>query len=176
MAIATISEVTNLYNLTNVDEVKEFLFQDILRAMNITLQPFQKLVGIQKALDSNEVQTIVNHPVHIIDISKNLSASALIPFCKFGDEWIGVKNDHFDVPVCDIFEAKILNDQHCYEVDPNKLRESVSEKDFKQGITFYIDTNEDRQTASTHSDFMIYMDTLGAYKQNILNLDPFRHT
>ena len=30
---------------------------------------------------------------------------------------MGVKIDQFDVPVCNSFQAKILNDQLCYEVD-----------------------------------------------------------
>ena len=29
---------------------------------------------------------------------------------------MGVKIDKFDVPVCNSFQAKILNDQLCYEV------------------------------------------------------------
>ena len=33
---------------------------------------------------------------------------------------MGVKIDQFDVPVCNSFEATVLNDQLCYEVDPNK--------------------------------------------------------
>jgi len=30
---------------------------------------------------------------------------------------MGVKIDQFNVPVCNAFEAKIMNDQLCYEVD-----------------------------------------------------------
>ena len=34
---------------------------------------------------------------------------------------VGVKIDQFDVPVCNSFQAKILNAQLCYEVDLNWL-------------------------------------------------------
>ena len=34
---------------------------------------------------------------------------------------MGVKIDQFAVPVCNSFQAKVLNDQLCYEVDLNEL-------------------------------------------------------
>ena len=61
------------------------------------------------------------------------------------------------------FQAKILNDQLCYEVDPNKFKDLVSSDKFKEGMTFYVDTNEDRQTSSKDTDFMIYLNTLGSF-------------
>lgn len=58
---------------------------------------------------------------------------------------MGVKIDQFDVPVCNSFQAKILNDQLCYEVDINELIEKdTSEKDLKAGLTLLVDYNEDR--------------------------------
>ena len=75
--------------------------------------------------------------------------------------------DGFDVPVCNSFQAKVLNDQLCYEVDPNQYtsKESSSAEEikqrFKQGLTLYIDTNDDRQTTSKNTEFMIYINTLG---------------
>ena len=51
-------------------------------------------------------------------------------------------------------------------MDPNRYRDSLSEKELKQGITFYVDTNKDRQTHSTGKDFEIYLDTLGT--ENII--------
>ena len=35
---------------------------------------------------------------------------------------MGVNIKQFDVPVCNSFKAKILNDQLCYEIDLNKLK------------------------------------------------------
>ena len=61
---------------------------------------------------------------------------------------MGVKIDQFDDPVCNSFQAKIQNDQLCYEVD---LDEIVKEKNIdveaalKSGLNFVLDYNEDRQ-------------------------------
>ena len=59
---------------------------------------------------------------------------------------MGVKVDQFDVPVCNSFKAKILNDPLCYEVDPNNYKNSLYfENDLKIGLTFLVDLNEDRK-------------------------------
>ena len=110
--------------------------------------------------NTKQIHKITNHPVHIIDKGGMLSPSALIPFCAFGGNMsmMGVKIDQFAVPVCNSFKAKVLNDQLCYEVDPDRFSNRVPVKDFKQGLEFYVDVNEDRQypTKFKESDFMIY--------------------
>ena len=59
---------------------------------------------------------------------------------------MGVKIDQFDVPVCNSFQAKIMNDQLCYEVDLNKYYDDNNiENQLKLGFHFLIDYNEDRQ-------------------------------
>ena len=63
--------------------------------------------------------------------------------------------------MCNSFQAKVLNDQLCYEVDPNKYKINLNENELKQGLKLYIDTINDRQTKSEDTDFMIYLDTLG---------------
>ena len=78
----------------------------------------------------------------------NMSPSAFIPFCDFGGdmETMGVKIDQFDVPVCNSFQAKILNDQLCYEVDLEKFKNNTNvENELKLGFVFVMDYNEDRQ-------------------------------
>ena len=170
VAIASVTESMTIndsfsgsYDLKNVQEVKQFIFKDISKMFNMTLTQFENNLGTNNSiLDSDRLQKIVNHPVHIIGNSGELSPSALIPFCEFGGhETMGIKIDQFDVAVCNSFQAKILNDQLCYELDPNKF--NVSKEDFKQGITFYVDTNEEKQTFPKDNDFKIYLDTLGKY-------------
>ena len=92
-----------------------------------------------------------------------MSPSAFIPFCDFGGNMsaVGIKIDQFDVPVCNSFKAKILHDQLCYEVDPNRFGSSAS--DLKQGLKFYVDINQDRQTDTKDPNFKVYLDTLGRY-------------
>ena len=59
---------------------------------------------------------------------------------------MGVKSDLFDAPVCNSFEAKVLNDQICYEVDLNKFSDRRNiERELKLGLNFLMDYNEDRQ-------------------------------
>ena len=59
---------------------------------------------------------------------------------------MGTLIDHFDVPVCNAFGEKILNDQLCYEVDLNIFTNKGNiEKELKSGFAFIIDYNEDRQ-------------------------------
>ena len=65
---------------------------------------------------------VTNHPVHLLDKDGQLSPTALIPFCEFGGNLsiMGVKHDHFDVPICNSFRPKMIKDQLCYTVDLNK--------------------------------------------------------
>ena len=67
---------------------------------------------------------------------------------------VGVKIDQFDVPVCNSFQAKILNDQLCYEVDLNLYsnRDNII-NELKVGFYFLMDYNEDRQLMISE-DFM----------------------
>ena len=59
---------------------------------------------------------------------------------------VGVKIANFSYPVCNSFEAKILNDQLCYEVDLNRFVSDVHiERYIKFGFNFLMDYNEDRQ-------------------------------
>ena len=59
---------------------------------------------------------------------------------------MGVKIDQFAVPVCNSFQAKIMNDQLCYEVDLNKFSDKNNiENELKLGFNFLMDYNEDRQ-------------------------------
>ena len=70
---------------------------------------------------------------------------------------MGVKIDQFDVPVCSSFKATLLNDQLCYEVDPNmylNINWREAEEQIKLGLSFAVDLNEDRQiTVSNFVDF-----------------------
>ena len=57
---------------------------------------------------------------------------------------VGFKLDQFDDPVCSSFQAKVLNDQLCYQVDLNMFSNDI-EKDLEIGFNFLMDYNEDRQ-------------------------------
>ena len=59
---------------------------------------------------------------------------------------VGAKIDQFDVPVCNAFEARLFNDQLCYEVDLDKFSDGKNiENELDLGFNFIMDYNEDRQ-------------------------------
>ena len=99
------------------------------------------------------MQTVNNHPVHILNNEGELSPSSFIPFCSFGKDFIGTKIRDFDVPVCDIFKPKPYFDQLCYETDLQNLKDRPKiGKQLKMGLTLVLDYNEERQ--------INYIDTL----------------
>ena len=92
------------------------------------------------------MQKASNHPVHILNSKGDFSPSAFIPFCVFGNNIIGQKIDDFEVPVCNIFVAKNWNDQVCYELDLNLIKDEVDiNHQLKDGILLILDFNEERQ-------------------------------
>ena len=90
----------------------------------------------------------VLHPVHFQSNNKTFP-SAFIPYCEFGGNMsrMGLQlEDPSHVPLCNIFQAKILNDQLCYEVDLNTFSNQDSkEHELQSGFAFIMDYNEDRQ-------------------------------
>ena len=61
---------------------------------------------------------------------------------------MGVKHKKFNVPVCNSFQAKILYDQLCYEVDLNKFTSKDNiEGQLKLGFNFIMNYNEDKKIA-----------------------------
>ena len=94
------------------------------------------------------LQKVSNHPVHIINNDRKFSPSSFIPFCSFGEEFIGAKVNKFDIPVCNIFKPRIYYDQLCYETDLQELKDSnkkVLEEQLEKGLALIIDYNEERQ-------------------------------
>ena len=96
----------------------------------------------------------VLHPVHFQSNNKTFP-SAFIPYCEFGGNMsrMGLQlEDPSHVPLCNIFQAKILNDQLCYEVDLNTFSDKNNiEKELKIGFNFLMDYNEDRQVTINHN-------------------------
>ena len=81
-----------------------------------------------------------------------MSPSALIPFCEFGGSMslMGTKINQFSMPVCTSFEAKILHDKLCYQVDVDKYKRQASAKGLtKFELTLLIDSNKERFITST---------------------------
>jgi len=101
-----------------------------------------------------------------------MSQSAFIPFCDFGGNMasMGIKSDHFSVPVCNSFQAKILNDQLCYEVDLHRFvdRNNIKSQ-LELGLNLILDYNEDRQVTykSNNDEILIF------YDQNASNVMDF---
>ena len=95
------------------------------------------------------LQTVSNHPVHILNTEGEFSPSSFIPFCSFGEEFIGANLSEFDIPVCNIFKPRNYVDQLCYETNLQNLKDSNIQKIEKQlvlGLTLVLDYNEERQS------------------------------
>ena len=92
------------------------------------------------------LHTVSNHPVHILNKEGNFSPSSFIPFCYFGEEFIGARIKEFEIPVCNIFKPKIYLDQLCYETNLQDLKNNRKiGKQLEMGLTFVLDYNEERQ-------------------------------
>ena len=106
---------------------------------------FEK-VSLIHILDKMLLQTLNNHPVHILDNEGHFSPSSFIPFCSFGKEFIGNEINEFDIPVCNIFKPKLHYNQLCYETDLQELKDSNQlMNQLEIGLTLAIDYNEERQ-------------------------------
>ena len=83
------------------------------------------------------------------DENGNISPSAFIPFCEFGEDRskLGKTHDNFSVPLCNAFTPKIVTDQLCYEIDLQSYRSSVTSdlrKQLNSGLILVLDYNMDR--------------------------------
>ena len=79
---------------------------------------------------------------------------------------MGEKIDQFDVPVCNSFKDKIVNNQLCYEVDPNHyINTGNSENARKFDMILMIDYNEDRQ---------LFLDDETVEKNEVQTKNPLR--
>ena len=117
-----------------------------------------------------------NHPVHILNDERKFSPSSFIPFCYFGEEFIGARVNEFKTPVCNIFRPRIYLNQLCYETNLQAIRDSQKiEKKLESGLTLVLDYNEERQyynsvqknksqakeaTYQNNDDVSIYLDTI----------------
>ena len=99
---------------------------------------------------------------------------------------MGVKIEQFELPVCNSFQAIILNDQLCYEVDLSRFSDKDNiDRELKLGFNFIMDYNEDRQimfdivsktkelgiassivNSNMEKHALIYLNTIGKHKKN----------
>ena len=120
-----------------------------------------------------------------MDSQGKLSPSSFIPFCDFGGNMsvMGVKIDHFKLPVCNKFKPRVLKGQLCFQVDVNEFQDQIDmEKGMKKGLIIVMDYNFERVSTESgkavdmaltydlqnlqemmdkSQDAMIYIETLG---------------
>ena len=81
---------------------------------------------------------------------------------------MGVKNEQFDVPVCNSFRPKIVKDQLCYQVEADEYKHFMDEN-IELSTELYINYNEDRQFSSSDMKDQevpkILIETIGKYKK-----------
>ena len=145
VSIAGLEEIKYIKSFYELDFIKKVIIDELFEAFkgNVSINLTSQIYP-----ENEYSHKIINHPVHIYDTAmKELSPSSFIPFCDFGGnkEGKGVKIDSFDSPVCNSFEAIFLNDQLCYEVDPNRFMKARNSNSDPNSITLFIDTNLERQ-------------------------------
>ena len=116
------------------------------------------------------------HPVHFVNKAGQKSPSAFIPFCEFGGNMsqMGINIDEFDVPVCNSFQARIVNGQICYEVDLNRFSNTCNNaKELELGFYFLMDYNEDRQV--TRQSNLAQEDRISGLGANLLESHKNQH-
>ena len=87
---------------------------------------------------------------------------------------VGIKLDQFDDPVCNSFQATIVNNQLCFEVDLNRFsNESNIAKELELGFYFFMDYNEDRQL--TRQLTLAQEEKRSGIGANLLELDKNQH-
>ena len=89
-----------------------------------------------------------------MDKNGNLYPSAFIPFCDLGGNIsiMGTLLKGLNIPVCNSFREKFHNNQLCYEVDVNQFKNKVDSKQIvRLGLTFMVDTNNNRQIYQNHN-------------------------
>ena len=117
------------------------------------------------------LQTVSNHPIHILNNEGKFSPSTFIPFCSFGDKFIGAETEEFPIPVCHIFKPKHYFDQLCYETNLQELKDSKNLRNqLEFGLTLVLDYNEERQfenkslekknDADGNKSFSMFVDTI----------------
>ena len=135
-----------------------------------------------KFLDKMLLQTLNNHPVHILTKEGEFSPSSFIPFCSFGKEFIGTRTDEFELPVCNISNPMIHLDQICYEMNLQEMKDSNDDNLMNQlewGLTLAMDYNEERQLLNTKmkeysknevqdNHFTLYLDTISILFYDIM--------
>ena len=143
--------LNRLMKATKTPQTDHFakIAETLYKSIKVKSFPAAKNTSTQVQVGKSEGEyLIINHPVHIMTRDNQMSPSAFIPFCDFGGNMsaMGVKIDQFVVPVCNSFQAKIMNDQLCYEVDLNKFSDKNNiRNELKLGLNFLMDYNEDRQ-------------------------------
>ena len=85
------------------------------------------------------------HPVHLTpDKEGNLPPSALVPFCSYQGEssLLGRELPEMDnLTVCDKFQPTILDDQLCYTLKKETLKESSTKSGKYNGLLLLLDPN-----------------------------------
>ena len=91
--------------------------------------------------NTENIEGLINHPVHIYDKS---GISAFIPFCSFGTELLGKEFSNFQDQFCGLFRVKIVDGQVCYEANVNQFKNNFNwDQTLYRGLSLIIDTSDE---------------------------------
>ena len=166
--LATVSIFSKVMSSFSLEQYEEI--QTITKGKCFNGETFSKcvkakdLISNQKGkVSENKSQFhMTNHPVHIHEDGA-LNPTALIPFCEFGGSMstLGVKIDQMDIPVCNTFRPKVIQDQLCYTFDLNEFRDKIRLNN-PLSLSLFLSYNEDRQMEDvTSGKLFVIIDTIG---------------
>ena len=95
----------------------------------------------------DEIHAYSTHPVHVFNVLHNLNPTAFIPFCAFDGDMaaLGEERENFSLPLCSVFQPRVLAGQMCYFVDlSNVSRAKGVRQGPAHGLTLFIDYNDER--------------------------------
>ena len=195
--LLTLNRLVHVARDKNLPFEKEFsrIQRKFRGLLNLKYTELDKLTGSckddcnissQDILNYPNLQTITNHPVHVLVENNELSPSAFIPFCAVGKQTspvgTSIQIEYRNTTFCNSFKPKLLKDQICYEIDVNQFITEDNKKEvLRYGLSLAIDENEDRQVSEiikntnikkdsnvemaledfTEKTFKIYLNTLG---------------
>ena len=125
---------------------------------------FNKEIG--DGFGFSDIEGMINHPVHVSD---EVTISAFIPFCSFGDaaDRVGKWFKGFNFPVCSLFRETIVDGQVCYEADINQFKDNVNWVEaLNRGFGFIVDTNKEYDVKSFYGSLGVSPETTEKTKKS----------
>ena len=83
---------------------------------------------------------MVLQPPHLVNPKGELLPTAFIPICAYRGNLLGSIMSRVNFTICDIFEPKLVGNQMCYSLNPQKTKGWKIEPTQRNGLLLVIDS------------------------------------